>query len=247
MNEYDLIKACEQRIVNCWPAPRTFLIGDWVVRLAANYSSRANSASPTRLGADLDDKTLDDIAALYAVAGQVAIIRLTPLAAPRLERVFLDRGWTFYSESIGQIGPLEPGRFTADPCVVLEMDPMPDWLMGVSLHQDERKRDAAALEAIVSRILLPRVFATIHHDGKAIGYGMAAIDRGMMEIGSIIVDASHRGRGIGRRLVETLLAWGAHQGAAQVFLQVEATNESAQQLYRSLGLRDLYRYKQCRA
>jgi N-acetylglutamate synthase len=247
MNERDLIQACEQRIVNCWPALRTVLMGDWVARLAANYSSRANSASPTCYGADLDETAIAALQALYHRAGQATIIRLTPLASPRLDAFFESRGWTFYSESIGQVGPLESGRFAADHAVMLDPDPVADWLMGVSRLQDERKRDAAALQAIVSHILLPKVFATIHQDGRAVGHGMAAIDRGMMEIGSIIVDESQRGQGMGRRLVETLLAWGAQQGAAQVFLQVEATNEAAQSLYRSLGLRDLYRYKQCRA
>jgi N-acetylglutamate synthase len=71
MSDVDLVltRSCEERIVNCWPAVETLLIGDFVVRLANGYSSRANSASPIRDGAQLSDSEIDVIEGIYRDAG----------------------------------------------------------------------------------------------------------------------------------------------------------------------------------
>lgn len=46
---------------------------------------------------------------------------------------------------------------------------------------------------------------------------------------------SHAGRGIGRRLFESLLAWAGRSGVHRLELTVMAHNEPAIRLYRSLG------------
>ena len=79
-------------------------------------------------------------------------------------------------------------------------------------------------------------------EGEAIGFGVAAIDRGWMELGSIVIDAEHRGQGLGRALVSTLLGWALKQDVQKAFLQVDVTNATALGLYRSLGFQVLYDY-----
>ena len=76
-NDLAFVLACERRIVNAWPAPATLLIDDWVVRFANGYSGRANSASPTVAGAEMDDETLALIEELYRADGLPPCVRLT--------------------------------------------------------------------------------------------------------------------------------------------------------------------------
>ncbi len=242
MTDLALVAACEERIVSCWPALRTLIAGDWVIRMANGYSGRANSASALRAGARLDDYDLDRLIGLYRATGARAAIRLTPLADPALAGLLETRGWTCDDRSIGMLGALEAGRFVADPAVTLSEAPTAGWVAGVCALQSPDKQDAATFGAMMALLTVPARFATLVLDDRPVAFGMAAADRGMMEIGSIIVDPAWRGRGFGRRLVESLLACGPALGAGSVFLQVDGANATARGLYRSLGLRDLYPY-----
>ncbi len=67
------------------------------------------------------------------------------------------------------------------------------------------------------------------------GYGF--IDASIPEL-SIAVDASHRGLGIGRCLLEAMLVQARLDGPAQISLSVE-TDNPAHRLYQQVGFRDV--------
>lgn len=248
------VAACEQRLVNLWPAEATMLIGDWVVRFANGYSGRANSASPLKPGSGLSDADIALIVGLYRDAGLAPAIRLTPLAEPGIEARLIAAGWQVRTRSNGMVRPAT-GSWRPDTAVTLASTPPPHWLDGISALQEPSKRDPAHLQAIVGRIRLPTAFATLAEAGAPCAYGMAATDRGWTEIGSIMVHPAARGKGMGRRLVTALLHWAGRQGAqagggpagsGHVFLQVERANAPAIALYRALGFADLYTYVEYR-
>lgn len=245
MTDLAAVQACETRLVNLWPAVDTLLVDDWVLRFANGYSGRANSASAIRPGAELSDPDLTLIAQLYRAAELQPAIRLTPLAAPDLERRLTAQGWHLRTSSIGMTAPARPDWQRAAEVSVAAAPPA-HWLDGISALQEPSKRQPAHLAAIVGRIRLPAGFATLHASGAPVAFGMVAVDRGWAEIGSIIARPEVRGQGLGRRLVTSLLAWAVENGAETVFLQVEASNERARTLYRSLGFADLYTYREYR-
>jgi GNAT superfamily N-acetyltransferase len=51
----------------------------------------------------------------------------------------------------------------------------------------------------------------------------------------VIVAATHRGRGLGRQLVEHVLAWAREQGHPRVTLLTDADNAQARRFYERLG------------
>lgn len=70
-------------------------------------------------------------------------------------------------------------------------------------------------------------------DGTAvIGYALATRSEDGVEIVGVTVAPRWRGRGVGRRLVESVLVW---SGDARVTLEVRVDNEGARALYASLG------------
>jgi ribosomal protein S18 acetylase RimI-like enzyme len=243
MSELDLVRACEERIVNAWPAVDALLVGDFVVRFANGYSSRANSASAIRPGARLSQDEFDLIEELYAQACLPPCLRITPLCHESVSADDERRGFRLRDRAIGMIAGLD--GFTPPTAGRLDLSPMPDaaWIRAVSARQSGPKKDAdAALAAIVGRVRLPAAFATLRVEGEAVGFGMSVAERGMAEIGAIVIDESLRGRGLGRALVGGLMAWARGQGAAQAYLQVDESNAPAIRTYDALGFRELYRY-----
>ena len=241
--ELDLVLDCERRIVNAWPAPATLLIGDFVVRFASGYSGRANSASPLNPGAELDEATLSLIEELYRSDGLPPCIRLTPLVGEATLAMVKARGYVVRDASFGLIrslGDIEPA---IEPEVQIEARPSADWIVGVAARQTGIKADPEKLSAIVEGVRLPAAFATWLIAGEPVAFGMSVAERGMAEIGSVVVDPAHRGHGFGRRLIVGLMGWARAMEAQQAYLQVDQANAVALGLYGSLGFRQLYAYE----
>lgn len=245
-SDLDEIEACEQRLVNLWPSVDFIHLGKWGLRFANGYSGRANSASALWRGADLSRAEIGYIVSLFRGAGLQPAIRLTPLADNSLAARLEGMGWHRRTASTGMIAGAS-NTWAAAPIVTFDAKVTTEWLDGVSrLQPDPTKASPEHLGAIVSRIRTGAGFATIHHDGAPVGYGMVSCDRGYAEIGSIILAPAARGKGLGRTLVESMLAHGVSLGAEKVFLQVEQGNTPAENLYRSLGFRFLYPYSEYR-
>ena len=82
-------------------------------------------------------------------------------------------------------------------------------------------------------------------DGEVLGYAYAGIEgfdymslRGPAGVlHDIVVDPAHRGRGIGRMLLDATLAALAARGAPQAVLSTAERNEAAQRLFARAGFR----------
>lgn len=238
-----LMVECERRIVNAWPAPATLVIGDWVLRFASGYSGRANSASPLRPGAELTEDEFAFIEELYRADGLPPCIRLTPLVAEATRAAALARGYRGRDASFGMIGALDESLAAPEADLQIEARPSQEWIAGVASRQTGPKANAAQLAAIVEKVRLPAAFTTLVIEGEPVGYGMSVAERGMAEIGSVIVDPDHRGKGLGRRLIRGLMGWARLQECSAAYLQVDQTNAVGLGLYESLGFRKLYAYE----
>jgi len=74
-----------------------------------------------------------------------------------------------------------------------------------------------------------------------LGYVMGEWHQGAAEVISLAVRPEFRGHGLGRKLLQRLLARIARARVSRVFLMVRANNQVALNLYRSLGFRRLRR------
>jgi ribosomal protein S18 acetylase RimI-like enzyme len=82
-------------------------------------------------------------------------------------------------------------------------------------------------------------------NGDVVGYAYAAIEgydymalRGPAGVlHDLIVDPEHRGRGLGRLLLETTFAFFRSRGVPRVVLLTAERNEAAQRLFASMGFR----------
>ncbi len=240
--DLELIAALEERLLHVWPAVTTHMIDGWAVRFAGGYTGRANSASAIMCGARIDNALVTRIIAMYDQEKLTPQFRVSPVAHATTANILHQRGFVSRGLAHTMIADINPQHATLDPRIHLSTHPDMSWCVGVTSRQEEAKRNPVALHAIVSRIRVPVQFASAVVDGDAVGFGVAAIDRGWVELGSIVMDAQHRGKGLGRALVSKLLMWAADQNVGRVFLQVDVTNAIALGLYRSFGLEILYDY-----
>ena len=238
-----LVSACETRIVNAWPAPTTLVVDQWVVRFANGYSGRANSASSLREDGDMDETTLAFVEGLYHQAGLPPRIRFTPLVAESARRRFAERGYRIETASFGMVAELNPGLHQSIPDMVTTAQADDAWIDGVCAHQTGNKRNREHLAAIVSGVRVPAAFATLLHEGRPAAYAMSVAERGMAEIGAVIVDEALRGKGLGKQLMLGLMGWAAAQGCSLAYLQVDQSNGLAFEMYKRLGFRTVYAYE----
>lgn len=64
-----------------------------------------------------------------------------------------------------------------------------------------------------------------------------------VHVANVAVDSPWRRRGIGKRLMSTVIRWAAERGASSIYLEVRASNEAAQRFYAGLGFVQTYRRK----
>lgn len=70
---------------------------------------------------------------------------------------------------------------------------------------------------------------------RIVGYAVAWTVVDQAELGNVAVADEVRGEGVGRALVEGIVARVRRRGAGECFLEVRESNEVAQSLYRSMG------------
>lgn len=240
--DLDLIAALEERLLHVWPAVTTHMLDGWAVRFAGGYTGRANSASAITPGSRTEDAFVTCVVAMYHQEKLTPQFRLSPVAHAGSAKILQQRGFVSRGLAHTMIADINPQYLIHDSRVHLSPHPDMSWCVGVTDRQELAKRNLHALHAIVSRIREPVQFATVVIEDEALGFGIAAIDRGWMELGSIVMDEKHRDKGLGRALVSTLLNWAAERNIKKAFLQVDVTNVPALALYRSFGFEVLYDY-----
>lgn len=99
------------------------------------------------------------------------------------------------------------------------------------------------LTSIIDNDMMSLLVAEV--DGKIVGVAKADIlespdiplfvNRRWMDINTIVVDDQYRGKGVGKRLLDTLYAWARSEDVHEVELTVFAFNEAAIEFYKKNG------------
>ena len=91
---------------------------------------------------------------------------------------------------------------------------------------------AASLASDAARALVAE------EQGALVAFALARCAADEAELLTLCVDPSHQGRGLGRRLAETLFAQLRAEGVRRVHLEVRGSNAAARALYGALGFRE---------
>lgn len=229
-DDWTIEHACRE----AWPAERTTRVGDWLVAQSGDASRRINSASPATQDARLDDATLDAIEARFVATRPVFRI---PDFLPDTDS-FLTR--------VGYAAPETPTYTLARPLtasapsdVMLADRPTAAWLAARERLTDLIESRHVDHAGAIARLVHPAAFASLADHG-ALAYAARIGD--VIVIEAVATDPAHQRRGLARRCIAALLAWGADRGAATAALQVRADNAPALALYRGMGFIHRYGY-----
>ncbi len=236
----------EAASLRAWPALDSSALGGWTLRFSRGLSRRANSVQTgagSGPGVELDD-ALRRCEQRYRARALRPVFKIVPWTVPAdCDARLAARGYHSEGEVSVQARALSDlaGGAEADD-LRIDAAVAPAWIATMTRLYPRLQGWQESFTAIVERIAPPRALATIHEKGIAVAGGMAVADGELLGLFDLATDARLRRRGLGRRLVRGLAAWGAARGARQVYLQVETDNVPALNLYAKLGFEEVYRY-----
>ncbi|MCO5145572.1 MAG: GNAT family N-acetyltransferase [Aquamicrobium sp.] len=238
-----IVRRFEAAGFRAWPATSVQYDGTWAVRLSGGHpAKRLNSINPLD---PFDDANLTEriarAARRFAAYGRPLTFRMSPLAAPAIREHLDAQGWSHFSESLVM-------RATLSPAMVHEamhQIPLKDMGRFISAAISIRSLDPAlrpGLSEIVSSIQPEAGLFVLEEGRQPVSTAICVHDEDLAGLFEVATEASRRGRGYGRRVLLSALKWAQARGARTAWLQVDADNESAIGLYRSIGFAEVYRY-----
>ncbi|QTI70240.1 N-acetylglutamate synthase, CG3035 family [Gordonia polyisoprenivorans] len=236
------IRALEHAAAAAWPGTEQAWIDGWLVRAGAGISRRANSAIALDRSARLDPNTRSAIESWYAARDLPTLIA-TP---ERLVPPGVDGVPASTVIHVLTAGPSTDRPLAEHPDVTLRPAPTPDWLRAY-LGPDT---DITAATPVLGATLddAPVTFAAIEDAGCPIAIGRGAVTESpdgtrMLGLTALWTDPTRRREHLGDAMLTRLRQWGAENGAARAYLQVESGNRIAGTWYRARGFALHHRYR----
>jgi ribosomal protein S18 acetylase RimI-like enzyme len=193
-----------------WPGILREPLGEWEFRFEPEKVDRLRKRANSCLAFGDPGIALADAAAAvqrhYRERGRPPLVQVE--VGSEVDDWFDAAGWTVVEggDALFMLGSLSRARRLIG---TVAADPAPD------LRIDGARADA---------VIPDQAFAK------------ASIDDDWIGVHNLYVEPELRRRGLARAVVDSLLEWGAEQGATTLWLHVETTNDPAIALYGSMGL-----------
>ncbi|MEU4483527.1 GNAT family N-acetyltransferase [Streptomyces purpurascens] len=231
-----------------WRPMESERLGDWELRAASGFTRRANSVLPLgEPGVPLDE-ALGAVRRWYGDRGLPAYVQTATGAEGTQELLCAEleaRGWVREVTAELWVGPLAPVADRAEPSgVVLSREADEAWLA----RYQRRGVSDVALRVLGSG---PSVwFATVPgatEEAAPDAIGRCVVDGRWAGFAAVEVDPALRRQGLGTAVMAALARRALDEGASAAWLQVEAENAGARELYAGMGFAAHHAYHHYRA
>ncbi len=241
--EFATVRRFEAAGFRAWPATSVHYDGTWAVRLSGGHpAKRLNSINPLD---PVDDANLTErvarAARRFAAYGRPLTFRISPLAAPAISAHLDAAGWSRFGESLVMRAPLDEAMVGQ----AMHQIPLKDMGRFINAAIAIRSLDPAlrpGLSEIISSIQPEAGLFVLEEEGGPVSTAICVHDDDLAGLFEVATAAGRRGQGYGRRTLLSALKWAQARGARTAWLQVDAENETAVGLYRSMGFAEAYRY-----
>jgi N-acetylglutamate synthase len=241
--EQTRIQHLEELSCRMWAGLDTRYYDGWLIRMANGYTRRANSVTPM-FGSTLPvDAKITYCEQLYRHYDITPVFRINDaLTFPAdLDAVLERHGYEKSKPSYVQtcvIGDVHWSENAHDHTG----DSSDEWLSTYTRLNNVDLRYMDTHREIIARMVPAPCCLSIRVQGEIAAIGLGVLDDDTVGIYDVVVSAEHRGRGLGKVLIGSLLHWGKAHGAANGFLLVAAENTPALRLYAGFGFRTEYAY-----
>ncbi|MGB6116920.1 MAG: GNAT family N-acetyltransferase [Mesorhizobium sp.] len=238
-----VVRRFEAAAFRAWPAASLHYDGAWLVRLTAGHpAKRLNSINPLDPG-DCDNigPRIEAAASRFAAYARPVTVRMSPLGGAALHAYLDAAGWTTLGESLVMTLPLDTIDFDA----VMSQIPLRDLarFIGAAMTvNDFEPSIRPGLTQLVSSIEPESGLFLLEDEGRPVASAICVHDGELAGLFQVASSFGQRGKGHGRRVVLSAIKWARMRGAKIAWLQVEADNDPAIGLYRSIGFHEIYRY-----
>jgi GNAT superfamily N-acetyltransferase len=235
----------EERSMNAWPALQTILYDGWVLRFSNGYTRRANSINPLYPSTiDLHTK-MDYCEGLYFSKDLPVIYKLTDMASPApLDEHLEKRGYLKEYETSLRLLNLSDFQ-TSITYENIEKSSYfsSQWIDAfISCSDPTAASSKETMAQMLGNILGEKICVQLKWANESVACGFGVIENGFVGLFDIIVKEDCRGKGYGKTIMSALLNEAKRLGAQKAYLQVLIGNSVAENLYESLGFKELYRY-----
>jgi GNAT superfamily N-acetyltransferase len=224
------IQELEQVLNTTWPAVKEEFFGKWLLRTSGKFTLRANSVLPCGKAPFGEPQTEIEEAILFVIAhyekeGLVPTFSIPLPTYQDLDSKLFDNGWIEKVRARVMVADIEYTEPIFSKFKITTSSEFDDaWL---------RLQDDYGVAKLMRAH--PAIYASIFDGDKLIAVGRTAHSDGWSALSRVFVDPVYRGQGIGKLIVITLLNASTKEGVKKSVLQVDSKNETAINLYASLG------------
>lgn len=222
---------------------QTHMYDGWVLRFSEGYTKRANSINPLYPSFIDPAEKIATCESIYQDRGLPVIFKLTGDARQReLENLLIEKGYEKIDATAVMTLPLRSFDGAVSASLDLEATFTEAWKDGFIRCNAINATYQSVLKKMLGNILGRKIIASKTVDGAMVACGFGVMERGYVGLFDIVVDIAYRGKGIGKDIVQGILAEAKRDGADTAYLQVLKGNAVAENLYAALGFRERYRY-----
>ncbi len=227
-----------------WPALERDEIDGWLCRFSGALGNRANSVLPRDRGHLPLSEKIAQAEAYYSRRDAEVLFQISPAAQPAELRSEL-AGRNYESVNDVKVMTKDDLRDLSTRCssrtATLFDSPNTEWMQNLTRIDGMSGIDSRIFQRIISSVTLSQAFASVaSSDGPCVAVGRAVVQDGWIGFFNLATAKESRRQGYGRSVMSALARWGVSAGATRAYLQVDAENEPAIQLYASLGFTQLY-------
>ena len=234
------------------PAQQRWVDG-WLVRFNPGKAKRARCIQAVAPGARPVADKMAECLALYRGHGLPPLARITPYSAPAdLDATLAALGWRLEDESLvmvladlhGPVGTAARAWRGATPPGLTETVEGPQaYAQAVGMLRGSPPEEIAAHAERLRTSPVPYTGVVWRAaDGAVQACAQVAVEGDLAGLYDVATAAAARGRGLATALCSGLLERAVGQGARSAYLQVDAGNTPALQVYRRLGFAEAYGY-----
>lgn len=233
----------EELSLNASGAFQSLLYDGWMLGFRPGPTKRlrcVNAFYSTSL--PLDEK-IGYCVRFYRSLGLPAIFRMLPFSQPpELDAHLESAGWARFERTLVLRADLSTPPRVSSTENTPELVDVPRWVEATAGLLDIAGDALAAAVGRANGYPLPHAGAIVRHRGEIVGCGLVKMEGDHAGLFAVHTAPEQRRRGVGRAVVDALLAEARRRGSRTAYLQVTADNEAALALYRPFGFVPVYDY-----